>query len=167
MIRTLESLYQTKEAANRRKMVLDALQLRPGECTLDIGTGPGFVALEMAAAVGSTGQVECIDDSESMINVALKRCAGRPWICFQIGGATELPIASNSCDAAAVVQVYEYVPEVPKVLEELHRVLRAAAQPSFQPIGRPLPGTRQTRTGWRGFLTPSASTAPTFLSHVC
>jgi arsenite methyltransferase len=123
-IQRLESIYQTSEAGVRRKAVLDALKLKRGECSLDIGTGPGFVALEMAAAVGGTGQVECIDTSEAMMRMAFKRCAGKPWVCFQIGSATELPVSSNSCDAAAVIQVLEYVPDVPKALEELYRVLR-------------------------------------------
>lgn len=124
----LESIYQTKEAAIRRKTVLDALQLKRGECTLDIGTGPGFVALEMAAAVGSTGQVECIDSSEPMMSMAFKRCAGKPWVSFQIGNATELPVSTNCCDAAAVIQVLEFVSDVPKALGELYRVLRTGGR---------------------------------------
>jgi len=120
----LESIYQTREAAIRRKAVLDALNLKRGECSLDIGTGPGFVALEMAVAVGGTGQVECIDTSETMMRMAFTRCAGKPWVCFQIGSATELPVSSNSCDAAAVIQVLEFVPDLPKALGELYRVLR-------------------------------------------
>jgi ubiquinone/menaquinone biosynthesis C-methylase UbiE len=124
MIPTLESLYQAPEAANRRKSVLDALKLKRGECVLDIGTGPGFVALEMAEAVGALGQVECVDTSDAMIVAGLKRCATKPWVCFQIGHATELPVRDNSCDAAASVQVYEFVPDISKALEELRRVLR-------------------------------------------
>jgi len=120
----LESIYQTSEAAIRRKAVLDALKLKRGECSLDIGTGPGFVAWEMAAAVGGTGQVECIDTNETMMRMAFDRCARKPWVCFQIGNATELPVSSDSCDAAAVIQVLEFVPDVPKALDELYRVLR-------------------------------------------
>lgn len=124
MIQTLESLYQTPEAANRRKAVLDTLKLKRGECVLDIGTGPGFVALEIAEAVGPMGQVECVDTSDAMIVAGLKRCATKPWVCFQIGHATELPVGDNSCDAVASVQVYEFVPDISKALEELRRVLR-------------------------------------------
>jgi ubiquinone/menaquinone biosynthesis C-methylase UbiE len=124
IIGMLESIYQTKEAAARRQAVLAALALKRGECTLDIGTGPGFVALEMAMAVGITGQVECIDTSESMMSMAFKQCAGKPWTSFQIGNAAELPVSSNCCDAAAAIQVLEFVPNVSRALEELYRVLR-------------------------------------------
>lgn len=124
MTQTLESLYQTPEAATRRKAVLDALKLKRGECVLDIGTGPGFVALEMAEAVGALGQVECVDTSDAMIVAGLKRCATKPWVCFQIGHATELPVRDGSCDAVASVQVYEFVPDISKALDELRRVLR-------------------------------------------
>jgi ubiquinone/menaquinone biosynthesis C-methylase UbiE len=124
MTRTLESLYQTTEAANRRKSVLSVLKLRRAECALDIGTGPGFLALEMAEEVGALGQIECIDISDSMIGAALKRCATKPWVCFQIGNATQLPVRDSSCDAVTSVQVYEFIPDVSRALEELRRVLR-------------------------------------------
>jgi ubiquinone/menaquinone biosynthesis C-methylase UbiE len=124
LTQTLESLYKTKEAAIRRKAVLDGLNLKRGECVLDIGTGPGYVAFEMAEAVGPLGQVECVDVSDAMIDSASRRCLSRPWVCFQIGSATELPFKDSICDAAASVQVYEFVPDIALALKELRRVLR-------------------------------------------
>jgi ubiquinone/menaquinone biosynthesis C-methylase UbiE len=123
--RTLEALYQTRDAARRREAVLDALQLQPGERVLDIGTGPGFLAVEMAEAVGSGGQVRGIDMSEPMLNIARKRCTGgKPWVVFQPGAATELPFGDATFDAAISVQVYEYIADVAKALSEMYRVIR-------------------------------------------
>ena len=122
--RNLEALYQTEDAARRRQVVLDALQLQSGERVLDIGTGPGFLAAEMAHAVGPGGQIHCIDMSEPMLDMARKRCADTPWVVFQPGAATDLPFGNATFDAAISVQVYEYVPDIAKALSELYRVLR-------------------------------------------
>jgi arsenite methyltransferase len=119
-----EAVYQTADAARRRAAVLDALQLRPGERALDIGAGPGFVAVEMAEAVGPRGRIHCIDNSESMLNLARKRCAEKPWVTFQPGTATDLPVGDSAFDAAISVQVYEFIADVDRALSEMHRALR-------------------------------------------
>jgi arsenite methyltransferase len=121
---SLDALYRTRDAARRRASVLDALHLQSGERVLDIGTGPGFLAAEMAEAVGPGGQVHCIDMGEPMLNMARNRCAGKPWVVFQPGAATDLPVSDATFDAAISVQVYEYVADITKALSEMYRVLR-------------------------------------------
>jgi len=124
MARRIEAVYKTQDALRRRQTVLDALQLKSGERVLDIGTGPGFVAHNMADAVGPTGTVLGVDLSEPMLTLARKRCADKPWVDFQTGEATDLPVPGSSFDVAVSVQVYEYVTEVVKALAEMYRVLR-------------------------------------------
>ena len=124
MTRSLEALYQTRDAARRREAVLDALQFRSGERVLDIGTGPGFLAAEMAEAVGPTGQIHGVDMSEPMLEMARKRCAGKSWVTFQPDAATDLPSDDATFDAALSVQVYEYIADVTKALSEMYRVIR-------------------------------------------
>jgi len=51
--RKVESLYLTPDVVAQRSRVLQALALREGERVLDIGSGPGLLAHEMAAAVGA------------------------------------------------------------------------------------------------------------------
>lgn len=121
---SLEALYQTRDAAGRRAAVLDALQLRSGEHVLDIGTGPGFLAAQMAESVGPSGGIHCIDMSEPMLDMARKRCAGQPWVIFESGSATDLAFGDNTFDAAISVQVYEYIADVTKALSEMYRVIR-------------------------------------------
>ena len=120
----VEALYQTKDAVRRRRTVLEALRLTPGERVLDIGTGPGFVAYEMADAVGATGTVVGVDSSEPMLGLARKRCANQPWVTFQRGEATKLTADDASFDVAVSIQVYEYVANVEAALAEMYRVLR-------------------------------------------
>jgi ubiquinone/menaquinone biosynthesis C-methylase UbiE len=62
--------------------------------------------------------------SEPMLNMARKRCTGKPWVVFQPGAATDLPVGDATFDAAISVQVYEYVADITKALSEMYRVLR-------------------------------------------
>jgi ubiquinone/menaquinone biosynthesis C-methylase UbiE len=124
MVTALETVYQTPDAAKRRQTVLDVLQLQSGERVLDIGTGPGFLAAEMAEVVGPGGQIHGIDMSEPMLNMARKRCADKPCVTLQPHTATDLPVGDDTFDAAVSVQVYEFVADLTKALSEMYRVLR-------------------------------------------
>ncbi len=122
--RQVEAVYLTPDVVAQRSQVLRALELRPGERVVDIGSGPGFLASDMGAAVGPSGRVSGIEISESMIAMSRSRCAGQPWVEFQLGDATRLPLPDDSCDVAVSTQVYKYVGDIPTALAELHRVLR-------------------------------------------
>jgi arsenite methyltransferase len=120
----MESVYKTSDAARRRQAILDSLGLQPGEQVLDIGTGPGFLAREMASLVGPAGKVLALDTSAPMLELAKTRCSGIPWIELQQGDAADLPVADGSFDVAVSIQVFEYVAAVMKPLAEMHRSLR-------------------------------------------
>jgi ubiquinone/menaquinone biosynthesis C-methylase UbiE len=122
--RRVEAIYFTPDAVKRRQIVLHNLELKPGESVVDIGTGPGFVALEMAEEVGSTGSVLGVDRSEPMLELATRRCAELSWVSFRPGEATSLPCDDASFDVAVSVQVYEYVSDIKAALAEMFRVLK-------------------------------------------
>jgi arsenite methyltransferase len=122
--RKVESVYLTLDVVMQRRRALQALALAESERALDIGSGPGLLAHDMAAAVGPEGRVCGIDISEAMLAMSRKRCAGQPWVEFQTADATELPYPDGSFDAAVSTQVYEYVADIPAALAELYRVLR-------------------------------------------
>src|SRR5262245_24101266 len=80
--RKVEAVYLTPDVVAQRSVTLEALQLAEGERVLDIGSGPGLLAHEMAAAVGSKGRVSGIDTSEQMLDMSRKRCAAQSWVEF-------------------------------------------------------------------------------------
>jgi ubiquinone/menaquinone biosynthesis C-methylase UbiE len=100
------------------------LALQTGDRVLDIGCGPGILAGEMADEVGLSGGIWGIDISETMLGLAEKRRAAKNMIALQLGRAEELPFADHTFDAAVAVQVYEYVTDIDRALEELFRVLK-------------------------------------------
>ena len=71
--RRVEATYTTPDVVEQRQAVLGALGLGPGERVIDIGTGPGLLAAEIAAAVGPDGLVCGIDISDSMLTLARAR----------------------------------------------------------------------------------------------
>jgi arsenite methyltransferase len=120
----IEAVYKTVDAARRRHAILDALDLRPGERVIDIGTGPGFLAREMASLVGPAGAIVGLDTSEPMLDLARSRCSGIPWIDLRQGDASDLPVADASFDVAVSIQVFEYVADVMKPISQMRRSLR-------------------------------------------
>ena len=67
--------------ANRiRRFVHDPLKIlgpfiRPGDTCIDIGCGPGFFTLPMAAMAGDTGKIIAVDIQERMLERLMRRAA--------------------------------------------------------------------------------------------
>jgi arsenite methyltransferase len=55
--RKVESIYLTPDVVAQRSGVLKALEPRKGERFLDIGSGPGLLAYDIATLVGRDGHV--------------------------------------------------------------------------------------------------------------
>jgi arsenite methyltransferase len=124
--RRIEATYSTPDVIEQRRIIRAALGLEPGQDVLDIGSGPGFLACEMAEAVGPGGSVRGIDSSDAMLSVARQRrpTTGSAPVEFGPGQATELPFPDGAFDVVTSTQVYEYVHDVPAALAEARRVLR-------------------------------------------
>jgi ubiquinone/menaquinone biosynthesis C-methylase UbiE len=121
MAKQVETTYQTPDVVEQRRATRALLALKTGEHVLDIGSGPGYLAAEMAAEVGPSGRVCGVDPSESMLAIARRRAAG---VEFAAGNALALPYPDEAFDAAVTTQVYEYVADMPAALAEARRVLR-------------------------------------------
>ena len=55
--RRIEAVYATPDVAATRAAVFGALEPRSGERIVDLGCGPGYMARELALAVGPGGRV--------------------------------------------------------------------------------------------------------------
>lgn len=120
----LVQIYSTPDVVQQRKIVLSALNLRPGERILDIGSGPGLLVEDMATVIGSDGSICGVDVSGAMVALSQKRCSHLPQVELREGDATVLPYGDNEFDAVVSTQVYEYIADVETCLKELYRVVK-------------------------------------------
>jgi ubiquinone/menaquinone biosynthesis C-methylase UbiE len=130
--RLVEAINMTPGIVARRRAMLHALALSPGERVLEVGSGPGHLALEMASAVGLAGRIDGLDNSAHMLAMAQRRCADQPAVAFHLGDATRLPFPANHFDAAVSSQVFAYLSDVPTALAELYRVLHPGGRVLIQ-----------------------------------
>jgi arsenite methyltransferase len=119
--RQLVAVYTTPDVIEQRRAIRAVLGLQPGEHVLDIGSGPGFLASEMAEEVGADGRVHGIDPSDSMLAIARHN---ETSVDYSRGDALALPFADEQFDVAVSTQVYEYVDDIAGALAEVRRVLR-------------------------------------------
>jgi len=123
----LERAYTTADVQVQRDEVRRSLAARPGENILDLGSGPGILACELAAEVGASGRIVALDVSAEMNAIASRRIAAAGLgdrIEVVDGDAIGLDFVDASFDAAVATQVVEYVDDVDAALCELRRVLR-------------------------------------------
>jgi demethylmenaquinone methyltransferase/2-methoxy-6-polyprenyl-1,4-benzoquinol methylase len=116
-----------------RQTGLEKLALAPGEHVLEIGYGTGHCLVQMAKAVGPEGKVFGIDLSEGMQARARERVeqeclSGR--VELSLGDAAQLPYPNGAMDAVFMSFTLELfdTPEIPRVLAECRRVLRAGGR---------------------------------------
>lgn len=122
--RRIEAVYATPDVAATRAAVLGALEPRSGERIVDLGCGPGYMARELALAVGPGGRVHALDLSGPMLALARRRCRGLPAVGLTAGDMTALALPDGSVDAAVALQSLAYVPDAACAIREIARVLR-------------------------------------------
>ena len=115
------------------EMALERLSIQNGETVLEIGFGPGHCLKRIAESVGHKGKAYGIDISRGMLEVTKRRLEKAQLINrveLYCGDAAKLPYDENTFDAAFTSFTLELfdTPEIPKVLEEVKRVLRPAGR---------------------------------------
>ena len=123
-LRLVEEFNTSAGAVERRSRILRALDSRPGDHVLDVGSGPGHQVAEIAPVVGSSGVVKGVDAAESAIAIARQRWTGLDNVEFTPGDVYKLPFGDSTFDAVMSSQVFEYLDDVPAALSEVHRVLK-------------------------------------------
>ncbi len=103
----------------------ERLALRPGERVLDVGCGPGDVAVALSSDVGGAGAVTGIDTSEAMLRVARVRAdVAGARVDFRIGDVAALDMPDGALDACRSERVLQWVPDLTAAVAELVRVVR-------------------------------------------
>ena len=103
-----------------RARAADLADVRPGDRVLDVATGTGDLAIELARRVG-TGEVIGSDFSEEMLEHARVKAPELQW---EWANALELPYASGRFHAATVGFGARNFSDLDRGLAEMARVVR-------------------------------------------
>jgi demethylmenaquinone methyltransferase/2-methoxy-6-polyprenyl-1,4-benzoquinol methylase len=108
-----------------RRLAAAAADVSLGSRALDVCTGTGDLAFELAQRVGPPGAVTGVDFSEQMLAHARAKAAERgSRVTFQQADALELPFADDAFDAATVAFGARNLADLDRGLAEMTRVVR-------------------------------------------
>lgn len=123
----LDRAYSTPQIVDQRRRFRAAVAARPGEAGLDVGCGVGHLACELAREVAPGGRIFAIDKSRGSVDASKARVAKEELantVDVQVGDATALEFPDETFDFVVAVQVYSFVPNVERAIQEAARVLR-------------------------------------------
>ena len=116
-----ERMARTEDMMRQRSEHMRVVSPKSGEKILELGSGNGIFARELADRVGSGGKVIGLDPSEAILEMARHIC---PQVDFIQGDAQDLPFDDQSFDAVAGAQVFCFLTDVDRALAETYRVLK-------------------------------------------
>lgn len=120
-----DRFFDQQMAFLNHRLVADA-RVRSGMQVLDLGSGTGYPALLAAQTVGTNGQVVGIDLAAQMLDAARRKATSLKLsnLTFQTGDVTSLPFEKASFDAVTTRFCLMFLPEIPKAVTEIARVLK-------------------------------------------
>jgi len=125
-LRWLVELDNPFSKTNRAATIVERLHLQPGMAVLDVGCGPGRLAVPIAQQVGQHGYVVAMDIQPGMLRRAEEkaRAANLTNIRFLEAGAGDGKLDRDQFDRALLVTVLGEIPKPQAALREIFDALR-------------------------------------------
>jgi demethylmenaquinone methyltransferase/2-methoxy-6-polyprenyl-1,4-benzoquinol methylase len=124
---------------------------KAGDRCLDLCCGSGDLALMLAEKVGRQGQVFGVDFSAAQLAIAHQRTEhhwSRLPITWLEGDALDIPFPDNQFDAATMGYGLRNVTDIPRCLQQFHRVLKPGARAAILDFNRSTNPQIQRFQGW-------------------
>jgi ubiquinone/menaquinone biosynthesis C-methylase UbiE len=119
-----------RDAYQKPDDVLRALALRAGEAVADIGSGSGYFAVRLAAAVGATGRVYAVDVDPDMVRHLNRRLrdAGVDNVRSVLAAFDDPLLPDRSVDRFFICDTWHHIDDQAKYLALMKRMLRPGGE---------------------------------------
>jgi ubiquinone/menaquinone biosynthesis methyltransferase len=136
-----------------KEMAIKWSAAKSGDTCIDLCCGSGDLALRLARRVGAKGKVYGVDFSPNLLETAKQRCQTsypQPNISWIEADVLNLPFDDNQFDAATMGYGLRNLTDIPRSLQQLHRVLKPGAKAAILDFHRP--NNQQFRTFQQWYL---------------
>jgi SAM-dependent methyltransferase len=113
-----------RRMAQATDVLLDAVQVSPGDEILELACGPGGAGLAAAARVGESGRVVLADVAPAMVEVARRRASGWEQVSTAVFDQASIEAADGSFDAVICRHGLMFAEAPAEAVREAVRVLR-------------------------------------------
>ncbi len=105
--------------------VFDRFDIPENACVLELGCGTGLLWLENLVRVPASWKITLSDASQGMVHEAqLSLCHAGPQFAFAKIDAKSIPYERDKFDVVIANHMLYHVPDLGRVLSEIHRVLK-------------------------------------------
>lgn len=129
-----------------KKYTIEMTGLRPGDKALDLASGTGDLAAQLARRVGPKGEVVSSDINYAMLGRGRARLADKGVvgnINFALANAESLPFADNYFDCVTIAFGLRNVTDKDKALASIYRVLKPGGRLLVLEFSKPVaPGLK-------------------------
>jgi ubiquinone/menaquinone biosynthesis C-methylase UbiE len=117
------------------RWVFDHFELDEGSRVLEVGCGPGLLWLSNRHRIPASWQITLTDFSPGMLQVARERLDEKRFV-YEVADVQALPFADARFDAVVANHMLYHVPDLPRALAEIRRVLKPGGRFYATTLGR-------------------------------
>lgn len=129
-LRRLEVAESERDQWQRPAEVLQALDLRPGDVVVDLGSGAGYFALKLSPLVGKEGQVSAVDIRKLSLSFLWVRTllSQKRNIRVVLSDEDNPHLPSSAVDAVLIANTFHELRDPKVILDHLSRALRVGGR---------------------------------------
>jgi ubiquinone/menaquinone biosynthesis C-methylase UbiE len=117
------------------RWVFDQFQINAKSKVLELGCGPGFLWYSNRGCIPASWQITLSDFSPGMLQEARQRL-GAERFSFQVVDAQAIPFADESFETVIANYMLYHMPDLPRALAEIRRVLKPGGHLYATTIGQ-------------------------------